>query len=46
MNSFKFLKLYRRFTHNIEYKDGFYKNIMMILISLLLLNLLILYLVW
>lgn len=42
----KFVGFYRTFRHNLLYKDGFYKKIMITLVTLLLINLIILYFVW
>ena len=37
---------YRTFLHNIEYKDGYYKKILIILTVILLIDLVVLYLIW
>lgn len=42
----RLIGLYRQFKHNLEYKENYFRNIMIILVSFLLLNLILLYLVW
>lgn len=42
----KLIGAYRRFKHNMLYKDGFFKRVMIGLLVLLLLDLIILYFVW
>lgn len=37
---------YRAFIHNIHYKEGYYKKVLMILLGLLIIDLMLLYLVW
>lgn len=39
-------KRYRKFKHNLLYKEGYFKKIMIITISLLIIDLIVLYLVW
>lgn len=38
--------LYRTFMHNILYKENYYRNVMIVLFSLLLLNILLIIIVW
>lgn len=39
-------KWYRRFKHNLAYKEGYFKKVMIITISLLIIDLIVLYFVW
>ena len=39
-------KRYRAFRHNINYKENYFKNMMIIILILLVIDLIILYLVW
>ena len=39
-------KWYRRFKHNLMYKENYCKRIMIILITVILFDLIVLYLVW
>lgn len=45
MNS-KLMCMYRGFKHRLYYKENYFRNIMLILLSSLLVDLLLLYLVW
>ena len=46
-NKIELLKMkYRALEHNICYKENYFRNIMIILVSFILLNLILLYLVW
>lgn len=40
------IKIYRILKHNINYKDNYFRNLILILCGLLLLDLILLYLVW
>lgn len=40
-----FKKLYRRFIHDINYRDGYYRKVLIILFILLIIDLMLLYLV-
>ena len=40
------IKMYRKLKHNINYKENYFRNLILILCSLLLLDLILLYLVW
>lgn len=42
----KLVGAYRRFRHNVLYKDGYCKKVMIILAVLLVLDLILLYFVW
>ena len=42
----KLIGYYRRFLHNIEYKDGYYKKILIILTTILLVDLIVLFIIW
>ena len=37
---------YRQFKHNLEYKENYFKRIMITLLILLILDLILLYLIW
>lgn len=39
-------KLYRRFTHDINYRDGYYRKVLITLFILIIIDLMLLYLVW
>ena len=39
-------KWYRRFKHNLECKEGYSKKVIITIISLLILDLILLYFVW
>lgn len=42
----KFVGFYRTFKHKLQYKDGFFRNIMVVLMVLLLVDFMVLYLIW
>lgn len=37
---------WRTLKHNVEWKDGYFKKVMVILLVLLIINLVVLYIVW
>lgn len=39
-------KRYRKFKNNLLYKEGYFKKVMIITISLLIIDLIVLYFVW
>lgn len=42
----RLIGLYRQFKHNLEYKENYFKRIMITLLILLILDLILLYLIW
>lgn len=42
----RLIGLYRQFKHNINYKENYFKRVMITLLTLLILDLIVLYLIW
>lgn len=40
------IKRYKKFKHDINYRDGYFRKAMIVVLIMLLIDLLILYLVW
>ena len=42
----KLLGYYKTMRHNINYKENYYRNIMIILLAILLMDLVVLFIIW